>query len=434
METAAGGREIVLVVADVAASYPITIDPLLWQQQAQLTGAGAFAYDYFGWSVAISGNTAIVGAREDYFKGVRQGGLAYIFVRSHGGWTQQQTLTGGQNDTFHRFGESVAIDGDTAVIGAIGDDVPNANNLIDQGSAYVFVRSGGIWSEQTNLFAVDGVTGDQFGKSVAISGNTIIVGSLGNAGGVSQSPGAGYVFARSGGVWTQQAKLANQDPAIGDYFGWSVAISGDTAVVGALGDKGNGSVSIFARSGAGWPLQQKLEGSAAADRFGNTVGISGDTLVVGVNNVDTSNPANLLRQQVNVYVRSAGVWQPQQNLQAAIRFGIRHGFGTRVAISGNTVVVGAPVKMPRQWREQCDLYLRADRQCLGQQTRLTAHDGATGDSFGSSVAISNDTVIAGSATHKVEPTLIKAPPMYFSGPLTPMATVSPMTGSVTVSR
>jgi len=401
METTAGGREIVLVVEDAGANYPVTIDPLLWQQQAQLTGGGAFSFDYFGWSVAVSGNTAVVGAREDYFKGARQGGLAYVFVRSQGGWTQQQQLTGGQNDTFHRFGESVAIDGDTAVIGAIGEDV----NVVDQGSAHVFVRSGGIWLEQTNLIARDGVTGDQFGKSVAISGNTIIVGSLGNVGGTSLSPGASYVFSRSNGVWSQQAKLTNTNPAIGDYFGWSVAISGDTAVVGALGDQSKGSASIFVRSGTAWSLQKKLEGSAPSDRFGFAVGISGDTVVVGINNADFSNPANLLRQQVGVYVRSGGVWSPQQNFHADGDSGSAPGddFGTRVAISGNTVIVGAPGKDANASggnEGAVYIFVRTGDTWI-QQQRLAGSDSAAGDSFGNSVAISNETVIAGSYSHKV---------------------------------
>ena len=401
MEVAAGGQEISLVVDDVTANYPVTIDPLLWQQQEQLTGGGGFPSDFFGWSVAISGDTAIVGAREDYFKGVHQGGEAYIFVRSHGGWTQQQKLSGGQNDPTHRFGESVAIDGDTAVIGAIGDD----NNVIDQGSAYVFVRSNGLWSEQTNLIASDGVTGDQFGKSVAISGNTVIVGSIGNAGGRSSSPGAAYVFARNkSGTWSQQVKLTNQNPATGDYFGWSVAISGDTAIVGALGDSlGKGSVSIFIRTGETWDPkpQQKLEGEVPGDSFGISVGISGETVVVGINNGDTSILSNLLRQQVSVWVRSGGVWAQQAILHAEGGSLPGDAFGTRVAISGNTLVVGAAGKdSSSSGSDEGAAYIFARTGDLwNQQNLLTAKDGATSDGFGGGVAINNGTVVVGSPIH-----------------------------------
>ena len=119
------------------------------------------------------------------------------------------------------------------MVGACGDDV-GAN--ADQGSAYVFTRSGTTWSQQAKLTAADGAAGDWFGYSVAVSGDTAVVGAAGDDVGANADQGSAYVFARSGTTWTQQAQLTAADGAAGDCFGRSVAVSGDTAVVGASDD------------------------------------------------------------------------------------------------------------------------------------------------------------------------------------------------------
>ena len=159
---------------------------------------------------------------------------------------------------------------------------------VDQGSAYVFVRSGGVWSQQQKLLASDAAAGDLFGVSVAISGETVVVGAPFDDGAAGFDQGSAYVFVRSGGVWSQQQKLEASDAAAGDMFGSSVAISGETVVVGAPLDDGaagtdQGSAYVFVRSGGVWSQQQKLEASdaAAVDCFGFSVAISGETVVVG---------------------------------------------------------------------------------------------------------------------------------------------------------
>ena len=147
----------------------------------------------------------------------------------------------------------------------------------------MFVRSGTAWSQQAELTAADGAANDYFGTSVAISGSTVVVGAPSK----NSSTGAAYVFVRSGTAWSQQAELTAADGASGDSFGTSVAISGTTAMVGAPSkDSSTGAAYVFARSGTAWPQQAKLTAAdaTAGDQFGYWVGISGPTAVVGAPN------------------------------------------------------------------------------------------------------------------------------------------------------
>jgi hypothetical protein len=174
------------------------------EQTAKLAATDGGVADFFGTSVAISGDTAIVGSDQDDVGVNFDQGSAYIFVRSGTTWSQQQKLTASDGASPDIFGYSVAISGDTVIVGAPPDDV-GANT--DQGSAYVFVRSGTTWTEQQKLTAGDGAAGDTFGSSVAISGETIIVGAVNDDVGGNTDQGSAYVFVRSGTTWSQQQKL-----------------------------------------------------------------------------------------------------------------------------------------------------------------------------------------------------------------------------------
>ncbi len=254
--------------SESGSAYVFVRSGTTWSQQAKLTAFDAAAIDQFGYSVAISGDTAIVGAYGDDDAGSASGS-AYVFVRSGTTWSQQAKLTALDAAASDQFGYSVAISGDTAIVGAyLDDDAGSAS-----GSAYVFVRSGTTWSQQAKLTASDGAASDLFGYSVAISGDTAIVGAYGDDDAGSDS-GSAYVFVRSGTTWSQQAKLTALDAAAVDCFGYSVAISGDTAIVGAYLDDDAGSASgsayVFVRSGTTWSQQAKLTASdgAASDQFG----------------------------------------------------------------------------------------------------------------------------------------------------------------------
>ena len=343
---------------------------LAWTEQAHNFPSDGAGYDHFGLSVAISGDTAIVGSRS-------APGSAYVLTRSGDVWAQQQKLTA-SDGAAGNFGISVAISGDTAVVGAFSSGA---------GSAYVFTRSGGVWTEQQKLIASDGAANDFFGYSVSISGDTVIVGARGDDTTAGTNAGSAYVFTRSGSVWTQQQKLTASDAATDDRFGISVSISGDTAVVGSYLDdttvSNGGSVYVFTRSGSVWTQQQKLTGSANGvdDWVGYSVAISGDTVIAG-----TGTDAEL----AYVFTRSGSVWTEQQKLTSSDGAASNSGFGYAVAISGDTAIVGAFVDD----MGSASVFTRSGGVWTEQQ-KLAAADGAPNDQFGASVAISGDTAIVG---------------------------------------
>ena len=310
-------------------------------QQSELTAAAGAAADIFGSSVAISGDTALVGAPLHDTAGAADAGAAYVFVRSAGSWTQQAKLTAADGAAHDSFGYSVALSGDTALVGASRHDTAG---LADAGAAYVFTRSGGSWTQQAQLTA--GAAGDIFGGSVALSGETALVGAVRHDSGGAADAGAAYVFTRSAGSWTQQALLIADAGAAGDMFGNSVALSGETALVGArfhdtVGKADAGAAYVFTRSGDSWTLQPTLiaaDGSAD-DQFGYSVALSGAEALVGARFHDTGGQAEA--GAAYVFTRSAGSWTPQQTLTAAAG-SAGDSFGTSVALSGATALVGAP--------------------------------------------------------------------------------------------
>ncbi len=287
------GGELRLHVEDAGARYPLVVDPFV--EQAKLTASDGAAVDGFGSSVAISGDTVVVGAVGADINANADQGSAYVFVKPVGGWATASTfnakLTASDGAAGDAFGGSVAISGDTVVVGAVG---ANAN----QGAAYVFVKPVGGWAgaltETAKLIASDGAAGDQFGISVGVSGDTVVVGAFLDDIGANSEQGSAYVFVKPVGGWmnmTQTAKLTASDGAFNDNFGFSVAVSGDTVVVGAfLDDIGansdQGSAYVFVKPVGGWmnmTQTAKLTASdgAAGDGFGFSVAVSGDTAVVG---------------------------------------------------------------------------------------------------------------------------------------------------------
>ncbi len=369
-----------------------------WTQQAKLVAADGAEYDALGDAVAISGNTAIVGASSDNVNTVVRQGSAYVFVRSGTAWTEQAKLVaadGAENDF---FGRTVAISGNTALVSSELDDIGTVINL---GSAYVFVRSGTSWTQQAKLVAADGSQDDGFGVSVAVESDTAIVGSINDDVGLVVDQGSAYVFVRSGGgVWTQQAKLVASDGQLSDRFGISVDISSETVIVGADGDdmgsaSNQGSAYVFVRSGTSWTQQAKVVASdgVADDRFGTCVAIDGGTAVVGGNRDGFASDADI--GSAYAFVRSGSVWSQQAELTAKVG-STGDTFGYSIAIDGDAAVVGAPNVDFGAAGNQGAAYVfeRAESGWVLQDT-LIASDGAAGDEFGTSVAISGNTVVVG---------------------------------------
>ena len=297
------------------------------------------------------------------------------------------------------FGTSVSISGDTAIVGADSDD----DNGFNSGSAYIFTRTGGVWSEQAKLIASDAAAGDGFGRSVSISGDTVIVGALSDDNGFNS--GSAYIFTRTGGVWSEQIKLIASDSTIGDVFGWSVSISGDTAIVGVPGDNdlsgspSTGSAFIFTRSGEGvWSEQAKLTDvlGEAGDKFGESVSISGDTAIVGVPGDDSETvpgDTGVDFGSAHIFTGSGGVWIEQAKLTAsdAAR---QDNFGNSVSISGDTAIVGVPSN-DDDGNSSGSAYIFTGSGGVWIEQKLTASDAAETDLFGISVSISGDTAIVG---------------------------------------
>lgn len=273
--------------ADVAgnggqgAAWVFTRDGETWTEQAKLTASDGAAGDQFGISATVGGDTAVVGAWFADVGGNSQQGAAWVFTRDGGSWSEQAKLTASEGLAGDRFGYSVAVAGDTAVVGALQADV-GANP--DQGAAYVFHRSGGAWDEETRLVASDGAAGSQFGISVDLAGETVLVGAPAST--VEGIPfrGAGYQFRRTDAGWTEQAKLTASDGVAFDQLGWSVRLDGDAAVLSAPGFNSlQGAAYVFTRATDGWDEHAKLiapDGEPFAE-FGFSVGVRGDTALVG---------------------------------------------------------------------------------------------------------------------------------------------------------
>ena len=334
-------RDDVGTKVDQGSTYAFTRVGSVWILQAQLTADDGATDDRFGFSVALSDDTALIGSYLDDVNGVIDQGSAYVFTRSGNTWTQQAKLTSDDSDNLELFGYAVAISGDTALVGARGDTVAGIN----QGTAYVFTQSATNWSLQTKLVAANGLRLDFFGVSVALAGNTALIGASGAGIGANLGQGAAYVFVRSGSTWSQQAQLSAPDGAAFDAFGTSVALFGDTAVIGAIGDDvganaDQGSAYVFSRLESAWNQQAKLAAAdgSANDRFGTSVAISGDTAIVGAP-LDSVG-ATTSQGSAHVFTRANNNWNPGIRTFASDGQA-RDEFGVSVAISGNTVLVGA---------------------------------------------------------------------------------------------
>ena len=370
------------------SAYVFTRSGVSWTLEAKLTADDAEADDWFGRSVAISGDSVIVGAEREN-EGGDTSGSAYVFARSGSSWSQQDKLTANDAAAFDNFGRSVAISGDSVVVGAFQDDDDGSNS----GSAYVFTRSGSSWSQQDKLTANDATADDYFGFSVAISGNSVVVGALDEDDESGIDPGSAYVFTRTGTSWSQQQKLTANDAAGGDFFGWSVAISGDSVVVSAIGDSISGSAYVFTRSGSSWSQQDKLTANdaAAGDTFGLSVAISGDSVVIGASGDDDGGSRS---GSAYVFTRTGSSWSQQDKLTANDA-AANDSFGHSVDISGDSVVVGS-YKDDDDGADSGSAYVfTRSGSSWSQQDKLTANDAAANDQFGVSVAISSNTVVVG---------------------------------------
>ena len=368
-----------------------------WSRTRKLTASDGKARGLFGRSVAVSGSRAVVGAIGDDTNG-QLAGAVYVFDKgSSGTWSQTAKFVAGDGTGMDFFGRSVSVSGDTVIAGADGYDEDESVT----GAAYIFERSSdGAWS-QIKILASDGESGDNFGESVGVSGSGAIVGAprVDDNGEVS---GAAYIFEKdSSGTWTQTVKLTPNDGESGDFFGESVSISGDRAIVGSEldDDEGpsTGAAYIFERGSDGtWAQAQKLtagDDAESDDQFGESVSISGDRAIVGVNNADSA----------YVYKRdSEGIWTLEEKLTpetAASDY-----FGDAVAVSGDSVVLISSLTAASIYEissEEEPVARVSETVTLPGSGKLTASDGETGDLFGVSVSVSGARAIVGASVNSV---------------------------------
>jgi uncharacterized protein (TIGR03437 family) len=419
--------ELALVVNDADAVWPITIDPTL-TQQTQFIAADGIAYDHFGAAVAISGDTAVVGVPDFDASGATNAGTVFVFVRADSVWSQQAQLTASDAANNDNFGAAVAISGDTIIVGAYGDD--NGFNS-DQGAAYVFTRSGTTWSQQAKLSASQGAANDWFGYAVAVSGETAIIGAPLDDFSGTVNQGTAYVFTRSGTTWSQQQQLNAAAAADSDNFGFAVALQNETTVVGAPADDVNGnsdqgSAYVFVRNATTWTQQQQLNGEdgASGDLFGYAVAISGETTLVGAPQDDIN--GNVNQGSAHVFTRSNATWSQPTRLTANDGAS-GDTFGQAVALSGEMTVIGAPRKDVGGNSDQGSAYVFVrDNATWTQQQQTLASGGASNDSAGQAVAISGFTALIGAPNDDVNGNNDQGSTYVFS-PTCPTMTLSPAT-------
>jgi hypothetical protein len=390
------GTGIDISIDDSTAVYPIKVDPI-WEQVSEVSNSDGAAGDHFGYSVAVAGTLAIVGAPSHTVSGRSGQGAAYVFSLSGGSWSQTAELTSSDGAAGDSFGGSVALSGTTAMVGAINHTVSGHTN---QGSAYVFSLSGGSWSQTAELTSSDGAAGDSFGDSVAVSGTTAVVGARSHTVSGHSGQGSAYVFSLSGGVWSQTAELTSSDGAASDDFGWSVGLSGTVAVAGApnhtvSGHTNQGAAYVFTLSGGVWSQTAELTASdgVAGDHLGYSVPISGTMLVVGAPSHNSTQGA------AYVFSLSGGVWSQTAELTASDG-AAGDDFGYTASISGTIVLVGAFYHAVDGHTNQGAAYQFVLSAASWSQTgELTAADGITNDYFATSVAVSGTAVVVGAPGH-----------------------------------
>ena len=324
--------------AEIQCPETSLIDP--WCQEAKLAPLDPEAFEWFGYAVAVSGDTAVVTARRDDNNTddgakFRREGSAYVFVRSGTVWTQQAKLRANDLSEDPWFGTHADLEGDTLVVGARKDD----QRGIDAGAVYVFTRTGTAWSQQAKLMASDGEAGDLFGTFVSLDGNLLAIGAHGNDDDGAGS-GSAYVFVRDGTNWSQEAKLTADDAAAGDLFGIRLALSGNTVIVGSPQyGVGPGAAYVFGRYGSAWSQQAKLTPSDgfAGDGYGFTVGLLGNIALVGA---DTDDDQGFESGSVYVYSRTPTGWSEEAKLLASDG-SADNWFGSGFSMSGDTAVVAA---------------------------------------------------------------------------------------------
>ncbi|HLZ42050.1 MAG TPA: hypothetical protein VKQ11_13870 [Candidatus Sulfotelmatobacter sp.] len=395
-----------LLIFLLSACLAFAAQPPTVAQLAELTPSDSTSNDWFGYSLAVSENVVVVGA---FDMNTEQYGSVYVYVKPATGWanmTQVAKLT--SSDNGQGFGTSVAISGNTIVVGAA-----NTSNFArpasSPGAVYVFVEPSAGWTDMTEtakLTASDGQAGDALGNSVAISKNIIAAGAFFASDKSGNSfAGKAYVFVRPANGWagnlTQTAELTASDSQLLNYMGASIGISGNTVVAGSYGHNNfEGVAYVFVAPSSGWTnMTQTAElsasdGKGSAD-FGFSTAIQVETIVVGAVNALGGKGA------AYVFAKPSSGWTSMTETAELHAANATSGdsFGQSVAISGNTVMIGAPSANAGGHSFQGAAYVflrpRGGWSNPAHGSELVSSDGQSNDGFGLSVGIGNLVFVAG---------------------------------------
>lgn len=349
----------------------------------------------FGAALAASGRWLLVGAPDDDTAGGNEAGSVFVFELVDGRYVAHSRLTASDGAGGDGFGYALAIDGDTAVVGAWTDSLPAGSGA---GSSYVFALTGADWTQVGKLTAPDGATGDAFGAALSLSGDVLLVGAPFDDLPSLADAGSAHLFLRSGDSWTFATKLVAPDATAFDRFGFAVATDVGNLLVGARdADNEAGVVYAYGRNGSSADFRDRLVPAdrGASDRFGSALAVDGDQVLIGASGQAGASGANA--GAAYVYQRVGNGWTQQAKLLAPGAPEARSGFS--VALRGDVAVLGAPGATLGDCCQQgaADLFLRNG---LGWrfERRLSPADGGTFDNLGSAMALGRGGAVLGAPT------------------------------------
>lgn len=367
------------------SAYIFDFNGTSWVETTKLLPADGVDFDDFGLSVSLSGDRALVGMPRDGDNG-NVSGSAYVFDFNGINWTETTKLLPADGAEFDQFGWSVSLSGDRVLVGARRSD----GNGPESGSAYVFDFDGIAWSETAKLTASDGELRDEFGFSVSLSGDQALIGAPFDDDGVEDT-GSAYVFEFNGVTWAETTQLLPGDGAFGDAFGLSISLFGGRALVGVPGDDDNGTRSgsayVFDYNGTIWTETAKLLPSDGAQfrDFGESVSLFGDRALIGGG-----------ARSAYVFDFNGTTWTETFKLLPALG-SFRDDFGNSVSLFGNRALVGAPGDEDNGFRSGAAYVFDFNGTMWSETAKLLPTDGTSRDSFGSSVSLFSDRALIGAS-------------------------------------
>ncbi|ANB16474.1 FG-GAP repeat protein [Dokdonella koreensis] len=400
-------------VLAASGSVPFAIDQL---ENQKIVASDGSELQRFGESVALAGDTAMVGTNDT----VTGRSAVYVFRRSAGSWTEVQKLqaSDGAAGDQARFGASIALDGTTALIGA---DNATVGGSAGQGAVYVFTASGGHWTQVAKLTAADGAAGDAFGNAVALSGGAALIGAH-KAQTNGHARGAAYLFTGAGGSWSQTQKIRGVDTRNGDAFGWRVAFAEDSIIVSAQLAFMDfpGALYFFKPSDTGWVQKQKVIGELYSN-LGQSLAANGNRLVAGAPTLGTEGVIYVYTQIDGVWRRSHTIASPEGEEFAS--------FGYSVGITDTAIVASATAANVngQSWAGAGYVFTEAN-QAWRYDQKLIASDATSNDSLGTTAAIDGTTVLLASGVASPGGQFLQGAGYFFTaltGTRQPAATVAP---------